>query len=74
MAEQYVESITMWRPPVDIGTGPLLVDDPDVDSEYEFEAVIKLTQIKKSVRNAFHNGHEYCFTITEIRKLKKQGE
>lgn len=74
MPEQYVEQITMWRPPVDVDVGPLLVDDLDVDSEFEFEAIIKLTQIKKSVRNALHNGHEYCFTITDIRKLEKQGD
>lgn len=73
MAEQYVETITMWRPPVDVGMGPLLVGDLDVDSEYEFEATIKLTQIKKSIQNAVHNGHHYCFTIIDIKKLEKQG-
>ncbi len=74
MPEQYVETIVMWRPPVDVGEGPLLVGDLDVDSEFELEATVKLTQIKKSVRNAFHNGHEYCFTITKITKLEKQGD
>lgn len=74
MSEQYVESIVIWRPPVDIGTGPLLVEDVDVDAEFELEATVKLTQIKKSIKNAVHNQHEYCFTISNIKKLKKQGE
>lgn len=74
MSEKYIETITMWRPPVDVDTGPLLVDDVDVDAEFELEATVKLTQIKKSIRNALHNGHEYCFTIIDIKKLRKQGE
>ncbi len=74
MPEQYVETIVIWRPPVDVGEGPLLVGDSDVDSEFELEATVKLTQIKKSIRNALHNGHEYCFTIINIEKLERREE
>lgn len=74
MAEEFVEQIAIWRDAVDIGEGPLLVDDIDIDAEFELEATVKLVEIKKSVQNAVHNRHEYFFKIINLTKLERQGE
>ena len=45
--------------------------DEDCDSEFEFDGVLVLKQIIKSIQNATHNRHDYVFNIKEIRELKK---
>ena len=68
--EQYAESIIIRqdnRPHTDT---PLMEDD-DCDALFEFEGVVKLKQILKSVTNATHNRHDYVFEIVSIDKLEK---
>ncbi len=70
MAEEYIESIIMRsdnRPEV---TTPMFEDD-DCDALFEFEGIVKLKQILKSVQNAVHNRHDYVLTIENIKKLEK---
>ncbi len=74
MPEQYVEQIMIYRDPVDVGEGPLLAGDSDVDAEFTLEATVKLVEIKKSIQNAVHNRHEYLFKIINITELEKRGE
>lgn len=71
--EKYIESILIRddnRPVVDT---PMLIDN-DCDEIFEFEGMVKLVQIMKSVQNKFHNRHDYVFKVVEITKLERQSE
>ena len=70
MAEEYIESIIMRQDNRPESTTPMLEDD-DCDALFEFEGVVKLKQILKSVQNAVHNRHDYVFEIVSIDKLEK---
>ena len=49
-----------------------LLDDDDCDAIFEFEGIIQLKQILKSVTNATHNRQDYVFNIVSVGKLEKQ--
>jgi len=71
MVEKYKESIIIRqdnRPEVETP----LIEDSDCDALFEFEGVVKLKQILKSVTNATHNRQDYVFEIVSIAKLKKE--
>ena len=70
MPEQYVESILIRQDNRPETLTPMLEDD-DCDALFEFEGVVKLVQIVKSVQNAVHNKHDYVFKIVSIDKLEK---
>jgi len=70
MAEEYIESILIRQDNRPEATVPMLEDD-DCDALFEFEGVIRLKQILKSVQNATHNRHDYVFEIVSIDKLEK---
>ena len=68
--EDYIERLIIrqdHRPEV----GEPSFEDEDCDSEFEFDGVLVLKQIIKSIQNATHNRHDYVFNIKEIRELKK---
>lgn len=71
MAENYIESIIIRQDNVPDVQEPSFVDE-QVDAEFEFEGILKLTQIIKNVTNAEHNSHDYVFKIVEITKLKEE--
>jgi hypothetical protein len=71
MAEKYVESILMRLDNMPEAETPLF-DDDDCDRLFEFEGVVQLKQIIKSVQNAVHNRHDYVFKIVSIGKLKEE--
>lgn len=71
MSEEYVESIIIRqdnRPHTEIA----MFEDSDCDVLFEFEGVVKLKQILKSVQNATHNRHTYVFEIMSIDKLNEE--
>ena len=71
MPEQYIESIIIRRdnaPEVETPT----FDDTQCDALFEFEGVLQLTHIIKSVQNAVHNKHDYVFKIISIDKCKEE--
>lgn len=73
MAERYVETLLIRRDSELLPEGSLpTFDDTDVDATFEFEGVIKLTQIMKNVQNVQHNKHDYTFKIISINKLQKE--
>ena len=69
--EKYVESILIRQDNRPATETPLLNDD-DCDALFEFEGVVKLKQVLKSVTNATHNRNDYVFEIVSIDKLKKE--
>ena len=71
MAEEYVESIIIRQDNRPETETPLL-DDDDCDAIFEFEGIIQLKQILKSVTNATHNRQDYVFNIVSVGKLEKQ--
>ena len=71
MAEEYVESIIIRQDNRPETETPLL-DDDDCDAIFEFEGIIQLKQILKSVTNATHNRQDYVFNIVSLDKLEKQ--
>lgn len=71
MPESYIESIIIRMDNVDSGYTPMLNDD-DIDELFEFEGVLELKQIVKSVQNKTHNRHDYVFKINSIAKLEKE--
>ena len=71
MPEQYLESIIIRQDNRPETETPLLEDD-DCDALFEFEGVVKLKQILKSVTNATHNRQDYVFKIVSIDKLTKE--
>ena len=71
MAEEYVESIIIRQDNRPETETPLL-EDGDCDALFEFEGIIKLEQILKSVTNATHNRHDYVFKLVSVDKLEKQ--
>ena len=70
MAEEYIESIIIRQDNKPEVLEPSFCDNC-VDEEYEFDGVLVLKQIVKSVQNKFHNRHDYVFHIKEIRELKR---
>lgn len=70
MSEGYIESVIIRQDNRPESETPLL-DDDDCDALFEFEGVIKLKQILKSVQNATHNRHSYVFELVSIDKLEK---
>jgi len=71
MAENYIEKIIIRqdsRPDVQTPT----FNDIDIDEIYEFEGLLILKQIIKSVRNKEHNSHDYVFVVDSISKLKQE--
>jgi len=71
--EKFIESILIRsdnRPETNVP----MFDDIECDEIFEFEGIIKLIQIAKSVQNKFHNRHDYVFKIQEITKLERQSE
>lgn len=70
MAEEFIESIIIRLDNQPEVSTPSFVDD-DCDVEFEFDGVLVLKQITKSVQNAKHNRHDYVFKIKEIRELSK---
>jgi len=75
MTEQYIESIIIRQDNVHIpeGSEPTFTDE-QLDKEFEFEGIVELKQIVKSVKNVFHNRHDYVFKIKSINKIQKQGD
>lgn len=71
MVEEYVESIIIRQDNRPETETPMF-EDVDCDALFEFEGVIKLKQILKSVTNATHNRQDYVFNIVSINKLKKE--
>ena len=71
MPEEYVESIIIRQDNRPETETPLL-DDGDCDALFEFEGVVQLKQILKSVTNATHNRQDYVFNIVSLDKLEKQ--
>ena len=71
MAEEYVESIIIRQDNRPETETPLL-DDDDCDALFEFEGIVQLKQILKSVTNATHNRQDYVFNIVSVGKLEKQ--
>ena len=69
--EKYVESILIRQDNRPETETPLLNDD-DCDALFEFEGVVKLKQILKSVTNATHNRQDYVFELVSIDKLQKE--
>jgi hypothetical protein len=70
--EKYVESIIIRQDNKDIGEGPPAFTDGECDCNFEFEGVIQLKQINKSIQNATHNRHDYVFKIVSISKMQKE--
>lgn len=70
MPEEYVESIIMRQDNRPETETPMF-EDNDCDALFEFEGVVKLKQIVKSIQNATHNRHDYVFKIVSIKKLEK---
>ena len=70
-SERYVESILIRKNFPDHGVEPLF-EDNDCDEVFEFEGIIKLVRIVKSVQNKYHNRYDYIFKIVELNKLEKQ--
>lgn len=71
MPEQYIESIIIRsdnRPETETS----MFENNDCDALFEFEGIVKLKQILKSVQNATHNRHDYVFEIVSISKLQKE--
>lgn len=68
--EEYIESIIIRQDNRPEAETPMFVDN-DCDALFEFEGVIKLKQILKSIQNATHNRHDYVFEIVSINKLEK---
>lgn len=73
MAEEYIENIIIRRDGNDEVETPSFFDE-QCDGIFEFEGVLKLVQILKSVQNAQHNRHDYVFKIVSIGKMEQQGE
>lgn len=75
MPEEYVESIIIRQDGVHLpeGSSPTFADD-QCDKEFEFEGVLVLKQIVKSIQNIIHNRHDYVFVIKSIDKIEEQGE
>lgn len=71
MTEKYKESILIRQDNRPETETPML-EDGDCDALFEFEGVIKLKQILKSVTNATHNRQDYVFGIVSIGKLNKE--
>jgi len=71
MPEEYVESIIIRQDNRPETETPLL-DDADCDALFEFEGIVQLKQILKSVTNATHNRQDYVFNIVSLDKLEKQ--
>ena len=71
MPEEYVESIIIRQDNRPETETPLL-DDDDCDALFEFEGIVQLKQILKSVTNATHNRQDYVFNIVSVGKLEKQ--
>jgi len=71
MPEQYIESIIIRKDNLTETLIPSFTDT-DCDKEYEFEGIVKLVQIIKSVQNSVHNRHDYVFKIISIDKIKEQ--
>lgn len=71
MVEEYVERIIIRqdkRPEVETPS----FNDDGVDEVYEFEGLVTLKQIIKSVRNKTHNSHDYVFHVDKITKLQME--
>ena len=71
MVEKYVESILIRQDNRPATETPLIEDD-DCDALFEFEGVIQLKQVLKSVTNATHNRNDYVFEVVSIDKLQKE--
>ena len=71
MPEEYVESIIIRQDSRPETETPLL-EDADCDALFEFEGIVQLKQILKSVTNATHNRQDYVFNIVSLDKLEKQ--
>lgn len=71
MPETYIENILIRQDRRPETETPLL-NNEDCDAEFEFEGVLVLKQIIKSVQNATHNTHDYVFQIKSVTRLEKQ--
>lgn len=71
MAEEYVESILI-RQDNNPHTPTPMFENNDLDDLFEFEGILQLKQIEKSIQNAVHNRHTYVFKIVSIDKLQKE--
>lgn len=71
MPEEYIESIIIRQDNKPEVETPSFVD-ADIDEEFEFEGILMLKQIIKSVQNKTHNKHDYVFQIQSIKKIEKQ--
>ena len=73
--EEYIETILIRRDNIHLPEGDLpTFNDNQCDKEFEFEGVLVLKQIIKSVQNVTHNKYDYVFQIKNIIKLQEQGE
>lgn len=72
MPEEYIESILIRQDNKPEVETPMFTDD-ELDENFEFEGIVTLRQIVKSVQNKTHNRHDYVFKIKTITKLEKQG-
>ena len=68
--EKYIESILIRQDNMPETVSPIL-EDTDVDKLFEFEGIVQLRQILKSITNATHNRQDYVFKIVSIDKLKE---
>lgn len=68
--EEYIESIIIRQDKRPRVSQPSFCDNC-IGEEYEFDGVLVLKQIFKSVQNKTHNRHDYVFEIKEIRELKQ---
>lgn len=68
--EEYIESIIIRQDNKPEVLEPTFCDEC-IDENYEFDGVLVLKQILKSVQNATHNKHDYVFVIKEIKDLEK---
>ncbi|KKM83223.1 hypothetical protein LCGC14_1311630 [marine sediment metagenome] len=71
MAEEYVESILIRQDNNSHVPTPMF-EDGDLDGLFEFESILQLKQIEKSIQNAVHNRHTYVFKIVSIDKMQKE--
>lgn len=71
MAEEYIESILIRQDNNPYVPTPMF-ENNDLDNLFEFEGILQLKQIEKSIQNATHNRHTYVFEIVSIDKLKKE--
>jgi len=69
--EEYIERLIIRQDKRPEVAEPTFCDNC-LDREYEFEGVLKLVQILKSVQNTTHNQHDYVFHVVRIDKFKEE--